>query len=73
MISKTLAIKLKKVLPTLISFNQTAYVKKRFISDRVRLISEIELSNALNIDGFLVTVDIEKAVDSVNYTSWYKF
>lgn len=69
MISKTLAIKLKKVLPTLISFNQTAYVKKRFISDRVRLISEIELSNALNIDGFLVTVDIEKAVDSVNYTS----
>lgn len=73
MISKTLAIKLKKVLPTLISFNQTAYVKKRFISDRMRLISEIELSNALNIDGFLVTVDIEKAVDSVNYTSWYKF
>lgn len=73
MISKTLAIKLKKALPTLISFNQTAYVKKRFISDRVRLISEIELSNALNIDGFLVTVDIEKAVDSVNYTSWYKF
>lgn len=73
MISKTLAIKLKKVLPTLISLNQTAYVKKRFISDRVRLISEIELSNALNIDGFLVTVDIEKAVDSVNYTSWYKF
>lgn len=73
MISKTLAIKLKKVLPTLISFNQTAYVKKRFISDRVRLISEIELSNALNIDGFLVTVDIEKAVDSVNYTSWCKF
>lgn len=69
MISKTLAIKLKKVLPTLISFNQTAYVKKRFISDRMRLISEIELSNALNIDGFLVTVDIEKAVDSVNYTS----
>lgn len=73
MISKTLAIKLKKVLPTLISLNQTAYVKKRFISDRVRLISEIELSNALNIDGFLVTVDIEKAVDSVNYTSWCKF
>ena len=58
---------LKSVLPSLISKNQTAYVKGRFISEEDRLISDIlEISDNLEVKGFLMTLDIEKAFDSVN-------
>ena len=63
-----LAERLKKVLPSLISKNQTAYVKQRFISEGGGLISVIlEISDHLKIKGFLMTLDIEKAFDSVNH------
>ena len=40
----------------------------RFITESGRVISDIlEISNTLVIGGFLVTVDIEKAFDSVNH------
>ena len=68
LISKVLAERLKKVLPSLISKNQTAYVKGRFISEGGRLISDIlEISDNLKIKGFLMTLDIKKAFDSVNH------
>ena len=41
LISKVLAERLKNVLPSLISKNETAYVKGRFISEGGRLISDI--------------------------------
>ena len=67
LISKVLAERLKKVLPSLISRNQTAYVKARFISEGGRLISDIlEISDNLKVKGFLMTLDIEKAFVSVN-------
>ena len=40
-ISKVLSTRIKGVLPYLISSNQTAYVKNRFISESGRLISDI--------------------------------
>ena len=44
------------------------YVKSRFISESGRIISDIlEISNLLALEGFLVTVDVEKAFDSVNH------
>ena len=59
---------LKKVLASLISNNQTAYVKGRFISEGGRLISDIhEISDNLKIKGYLVTQDTEKAFDLVNH------
>ena len=67
-ISKVLSATTKNVLPFLISLNQLAYVKNRFISETGRVISDIlEISNTLALEGFLVTVDIEKAFDSVNH------
>ena len=42
-----------------------AYVKNRFITKSGRVISDI--LNTLALEGFLVTVDIEKAFDSVNH------
>ena len=59
---------MREVLPSLISKNQTASVKGRFISEEGRLISDIlEMSDSLKIKGFLMTLDIEKAFDLVNH------
>ena len=67
-ISKVLPTKIRNLLPFLISSNQTACVKNRFISQSGRVISDIlEIANTLALEGFLVTVDIEKAFDSVNH------
>ena len=67
--SKALAERLKKILPVLISHEQTAYVKDRFICKTSILISDIiEVSDVFNIDGFLVTMDVEKAFDSLNHS-----
>ena len=63
-ISKVLLTRIKNVLPFLISSNQATYVKNRFISASGRVISDIL---ELALEGFLVTVDIEKAFDSVSH------
>ena len=63
--AKALATMLQETLPKLISFQQTAYVKNRFIGEGGRLISDIlGMSESLNLKGYIVTVDIEKAFDS---------
>ena len=52
----------------MISSNQTAYVKNRFISKIEKVISDIsERGNTLALERFLLTKDIEKAFDSVNH------
>ena len=68
-ISKALAERLKKTLPVLISCQQSAYVPNRFIGEGGRLISDIiEMSEILNLKGYIVTMDIEKAFDSLSHT-----
>ena len=55
-------------MPSLISCDQTAYVKDRFLGESVRLISDIlETTKTFNIEGFMLTIDIEKAFDSVEH------
>ena len=56
----------KKVLPNLISPQQTTYVENRFIGENDRLIADI--TDVFNKEGFLVTMDIEKAFDSLDHT-----
>ena len=61
----SLAKRLKEVLPCLISAQQTAYVQNRNIGESGRLISDImEIANTRQMEGFLVTMDVEKAFDS---------
>ena len=65
--SKALATRLKETLPDLISCQQTAYVKNRFIGEGG--ISDIkERSNILDVRGYVVTVDIEKAFNSLSHS-----
>ena len=41
----------------------------RFLSKSGRLISDVlEITNSLDIEGILMTVDIEKAFDSINHS-----
>ena len=69
LISKALATKLKDILFDLISSNQTAYVKNRYIRENGKLIYDVlETASVLNEKGLLVTVDIEKAFDSVHHS-----
>ena len=68
-ISKPLASRLKKVLPNLISPQQTAYVENRFIGESGRLFLDIiHITDIFNKEGFLVTMDIEKGFDSLGDT-----
>ena len=66
--SKALLKRLKKALPSLIWDNQTTYVDKRFISQGGRLIADVlQTTDVLKLSGMLVTIDIQKAFDSVNH------
>ena len=68
LISKVLAKRIKKNLLSLISSNQTTYVDKRSISEGSRLISDIlGITEFLKIKGLLLTVNVEKAFDSVDH------
>ena len=66
LISKTFASRPKDVLPSLISHQQTAYAKNRNINESGRLIFDIlENCNNQKLNGYMVTMDIEKASDSL--------
>ena len=66
--SKTVASRLRACLDTIISSEQWAYVEGRFISQNRRLIYDIlEACELFSVDGDLVTVDIQKAFDSINH------
>ena len=42
------------------------HVNNRFLSESGRLISDVlKITNSLDIEGLLMTVDIEKAFDSI--------
>ena len=65
LISKVLASRSKSVISTIVNENQVAYVN-RFIGESGSLISDVfEITNSLDIEGLLMTVDIEKAFDSI--------
>ena len=63
-----IAKRLEAVLPDLIHYNQTAYVKGRTIFDAVRTIDDvINFSQLKTQSGLLVTIDFEKAFDSIKW------
>ena len=66
--SKALATRMKTVIHSLISYDQTAHVKGRYIGEFVCLIDDLlKYAEDENIDRILFAADIEKAFDSVDH------
>ena len=64
---KFLASRLKQILPNLISSQQTVYIAQRCINESGRLISDLlSVTKKVKVKGYLVTIDIEKAFDSLD-------
>ena len=66
--TKAIANRLKTVLSTLISNDQTGFLQGRSISENARLIEGIlRYSDFENIPGLLLFVDFEKALDTLEW------
>ena len=70
LISKVVASRLKSIISSIVNENSiVACVNNRFISESGRLIPDVlEITYSLDIEGILMTVDLEKAFDSINQT-----
>ena len=67
-ISKVLAKRLEKVLPSIIHFNQNAFVKNRSIFDALRTIEDVvDYTKRNSLSGILIAIDFEKAFDTLNF------
>ena len=65
--SKVLANRLQKVIKNLINSSQVGYIAGRSINDHIRLIDDIiNISNIDNIPGMVVSLDYQKAFDTVS-------
>ena len=62
--SKVIALRMKKVLPNIINYDETAYVKNRYIGESIRVIDDILYhAEQENLDEILFAADMEKAFD----------
>ena len=71
-LTKILAKRLEKVLPTIINPDQTGYVKGRFIGENIRLIQDIMFfTEHSKKPGIAIFLDFRKAFDTIewNYLS----
>jgi len=73
LIAKILASRLQNVLPKIINSDQSGYLNGRFIGDNIRLLEDLtSYSNLNNIPGIIISIDFEKAFDSINWNFLYK-
>ena len=73
MATSTIASRLKKVLPDLISNCQTGFIKGRFIGESTRLVYDImNYTEKKQKTGLLMLIDFEKAFDSISWKFLYK-
>ena len=67
-LTKTLALRLQKVLPKLINNDQVGYIKNRYIGENIRIISDlIDITNLEQTEAYLAQIDFEKAFDSIEW------
>jgi len=68
LLTKTLADRLKFVLPDIIHEDQCGYVMGRLIGQNIRIVQDlIEFTKLHNIEGFLIFLDFEKAFDTLSW------
>ena len=67
-LSKTIANRIKHVLPSIINEDQTGFLKGRSISANIRLIDGIlRLMEKEKIPGLMLFLDFQKAFDSLEW------
>jgi len=68
-LAKLLALRIETVMPFIICDDQTGYIKGRFIGQNIRIIEDtIIIANENNIPGIILTIDFEKAFDSISWS-----
>ena len=68
-LTKILANRILKSLPSLIDDDQTGYLKGRYIGSNIRIIEDIIIyTRKNNISGILLSIDFEKAFDSIRWS-----
>ena len=66
--SKVLALRMQKVLASIINYDQTAYVRGRYTGESIRLVSDLlDFTEENSIGGILFSADFEKAFDSIEH------
>ena len=70
--SKAIALRLQVILPSIIHYNQSAYVKERTVFEAIRTIDVLEYTERYKIDGCMVAVDFQKPFDSVKRNFLYE-
>ena len=71
-LSKLLALRIRKVLSSLIHSDQTVYVKDKYIGESVRLINDVpEFTDHEKIEAILFSADFEKAFDSIDHSFFF--
>ena len=72
-LAKLLANRLQKVIPSLVSEDQSGYIKGRYIGENIRLILDIiEYTNLKINPGIIIFLDFEKAFDSISWDFLFK-
>ena len=71
--SASIANRIKTVLPSIISDDQKGFMKGRYIGENIRKIYDLmQYTEKENIPGMLLTVDCEKAFDSISWSFLHK-
>ena len=66
--SGIIANRIKNILPTIIHTDQKGFVNGRFIGENSRLLYDIiDECNKKGIDGLIMSIDFEKAFDSISW------
>ena len=66
--SKVIATRIKKVLPSIIHHNQTGFIEDRFIGETVcSIFDTMDFTAKENIPGLMIFIDFQKAFDSIEW------
>ena len=72
-IAKCIALRLKRVLPSIIHSDQTGFLKGRYIGENIRLaLDVIEYVNDNDLSGMMFLIDFEKAFDKLEWSFIFK-
>ena len=66
--AKSIANRIKKILPNIIHHSQTGFMQERYIGENIRLTHDvIKYANDNNLKGLIMFIDFEKAFDSLDH------